>query len=148
MPAAVNTSSAPGTFIPDGGMGQKSISRPFSSVKSAMLCISPPPPENAERGKIRFLIEFSEYARLNIPNAWKGDRNPVKYARLDDLEIDPAKLTWETVPDVAETPRPDSREAALINGAGVKALTMAEAKKGLALTFNVPPEAIEITIRG
>jgi len=27
-------------------------------------------------------------------------------------------------------------------------LTMAEAKKGLALTFNVPPEAIEITIRG
>lgn len=27
-------------------------------------------------------------------------------------------------------------------------LTMAEAKKGFALTFNVPPEAIEITIRG
>jgi len=25
---------------------------------------------------------------------------------------------------------------------------MAEAKKGLALAFNVPPEAIEITIRG
>jgi hypothetical protein len=32
--------------------------------------------------------------------------------------------------------------------ATVGALTMAEAKKGLALTFNVPPEAIEITIRG
>jgi hypothetical protein len=28
------------------------------------------------------------------------------------------------------------------------ALTMAEAKKGLALTFGVAPEAIEITIRG
>jgi hypothetical protein len=25
---------------------------------------------------------------------------------------------------------------------------MAEAKKGLSLTFNVPPESIEITIRG
>jgi len=35
-----------------------------------------------------------------------------------------------------------------LNGAGGKALTMAEAKKGLALAFNVPPEAIEITIRG
>lgn len=108
-----------------------------------------PTPENAEHEKNRFLIEFTEYARLNIPNAWKGDRNPVKYATLDDLGIDPAKLTWESLPDVAKTPeRNTSKEAAPMNGAGVKALTMAEAKKGLALTFNVPPEAIEITIRG
>jgi hypothetical protein len=68
---------------------------------------------------------------------------------LEELEIDPTKLTWETMPDVAETSKPDSsKEAAPMNGAGVKALTMAEAKKGLALTFNVPPEAVEITIRG
>jgi hypothetical protein len=108
-----------------------------------------PTPENAEHEKKRFLIEFDQYARLNIPNAWKGDRNPVKYARLDDLGIDPTKLAWETMPHVTETPKRDtSREAASMNGAGVKALTMAEAKKGLALTFNVPPEAIEITIRG
>jgi len=32
--------------------------------------------------------------------------------------------------------------------AAVGPLTMAEAKKGLALTFDVPPEAIEITIHG
>jgi hypothetical protein len=31
---------------------------------------------------------------------------------------------------------------------GIQPLTMAEAKKGLALMFNVAPEAIEITIRG
>jgi hypothetical protein len=31
---------------------------------------------------------------------------------------------------------------------GVHPLTMAEAKKGLAMTFNVAPEAIEIVIRG
>jgi hypothetical protein len=30
----------------------------------------------------------------------------------------------------------------------VAPLTMADAKKGLALTFGVKPEAIEITIRG
>jgi hypothetical protein len=53
------------------------------------------------------------------------------------------------IPDVAEAPKRDtSGEAASLNGAGVKAFTMAEAKKGQAVTFNVPPEAIEITIRG
>lgn len=105
-----------------------------------------PTPENAEHEKNRFLIEFTQYARVNIPNAWKGDRNPVRYATLDELGIVPAKLTWETAPDVSE--RPESEEPAPIHRAGVKALTMTEAKKGLALTFNVPPEAIEITIRG
>ncbi len=108
-----------------------------------------PTPENAEHEKNRFLIEFSQYARLNVPNAWKGDRNPVGYATLGSLGIDPAKLAWQNVPEVAEAPKRNATsEAALANGAGGKALTMAEAKKGLALTFNVPPEAIEITIRG
>jgi hypothetical protein len=108
-----------------------------------------PTPENAEHEKNRFLIEFTEYARLKIPNAWKGDRNPVKYATLDDLGIDPTKLAWETMPEITETPKRDtSREVVSLNGAGGKPLTMAEAKKGLALTFNVAPEAIEITIRG
>jgi hypothetical protein len=108
-----------------------------------------PTPENAEHEKNRFLIEFTEYARLNIPNAWKGDRNPVKYGRLDDLGIDPAKLKWERMPEPDNAPAP----VAVIPSATsskpiVGPLTMAEAKKGLALTFNVPPEAIEITIRG
>ena len=108
-----------------------------------------PTPENAEHEKNRFLIEFAQYARVNIPNAWKGDRNPVKYATLDDLGIEPAKLDWEIMPDVTERPkRISSIETAPMNGVEVKGLTMAEAKKGLALTFNVPPEAIEITIRG
>ena len=98
-----------------------------------------PTPENAEREKNRFLIEFTEYARLNVPNAWKGDRNPVKYFTLDDLGIDPAKLAWETMP---------AKETAPLNGADVRALTIPQAKMGLALTFNVQPEAIEITIRG
>jgi hypothetical protein len=35
-----------------------------------------------------------------------------------------------------------------VHEAEVKALTITQAKNGLALTFNVPPEVIEITIRG
>ena len=35
-----------------------------------------------------------------------------------------------------------------VHEAEVKALTITQAKNGLSLTFNVPPEVIEITIRG
>ena len=105
-----------------------------------------PTPENEEAPDNRYLIKFSEFARVEIPNVWTGDRNPVKYASSGDLPIDFATLKWEAMPGRTEaaatfvdTPRPKS---------SVGPLTMAEAKKGLALTFNVPPEAVEITIRG
>jgi hypothetical protein len=101
-------------------------------------------PENNERDKNRYLIQFSEFARVDIPNAWRGDRNPVKYSTLEDLGIDPSLLTWEAMPKPANLPEPRVLSTSLVG----QPLTMAEAKKGLALTFNVPPEAIEITIRG
>ena len=133
----------------DWALGTEAHHTAFLIGKISDVVPCEPTPENEKARDIRFLIKFSEFARVNVPNARKGDRNPVKYTTLDDLGIDPTKLTWETMPDVAETPKRDSgSEAAPVNGAGVKALTMAEAKKGLALTFNVPPEAIEITIRG
>jgi hypothetical protein len=93
------------------------------------------------------LIEFSEFARVNIPNVWTGDRNPVKYRSVDDLGIDFSTLKWERMPEPDSASAP-VYEAPPVNQNGAKPLTMAEAKKGLALTFNVPPEAIEITIRG
>ncbi len=92
----------------------------------------------------RYLVRFSEYARVNIPDVWKGDRNPVKYATLEDLGIDPSVLKWEHMPEPSEMPSP----AQPLPSTATAALTMAEAKKGLALTFGVAPEAIEITIRG
>lgn len=108
-----------------------------------------PTPENAEHEKSRFLIEFTEYARLNIPNAWKGDRNPVKYATLGDLGIDPAELKWERMPEPDKAQSPVAETPLTVNPRpSVGPLTMADAKRGLSLTFNVPPEAIEITIRG
>jgi len=108
-----------------------------------------PTPENEEAPDNRFLIEFSEFARVNIPDFWMGDRNPVKYRSAKDINIDFGELKWEPMPvphsatvSVIENPSPSTPKQA------VGALTMAEAKKGLALTFNVPSDAIEITIRG
>ena len=107
------------------------------------------PPENNESSEDRYLIQFSEFARVDIPNVWKGYRNPVKYTALEELGIDPSTLKWEPMPKPQNAPAPVvETPSAAQPKATVGALTMAEAKKGLALTFNVPPEAIEITIRG
>lgn len=95
-------------------------------------------------GKLRYLIQFSEYARVNVPGVWKGDRNPVKYANLEELGIDVSVLEWEPMPT---SPAP-IRDVTPVTCTYSGPLTMAQAKTGLALTFGVPPEAIEITIRG
>jgi hypothetical protein len=100
-----------------------------------------PSPENNESLKNRFLITFSEYARVNVPDVWKkGDRNPVKYGCLEEFGIDPLALQWEKMPDPAKM-APGLRPP-------MPPLTINQAKIGLALMFNVEPEAIKITING
>jgi hypothetical protein len=99
----------------------------------------------------RWLIQFSEYARLNIREVWpKGNRNPVGYACLEDIGIDPFTLEWEKMPKAGKSPayapHVSSHDSGLPNGN--TPLTIPEAKKRLAITYGVPPEAIEITIRG
>jgi hypothetical protein len=94
----------------------------------------------------RYLIRFSEYALVTVPNAWKGGRNPVSYGTLEQLGIDPAALTWEPMPEPEEAAEP--AEPSPVRRGPVGPLTIAEAKHGLAQTFGVAPEAIEITIRG
>jgi hypothetical protein len=117
----------------------------IGKIRDVVPCA--PTPENNEAPDNRYLIQFSEFARINVPNVWKGDRNPVKYSSLEALGIDVDALKWEAMP---ELPKPANALPPVKESpkATVGALTMAEAKKGLALTFNVPPEAIEITIRG
>jgi len=83
----------------------------------------------------RYLVRFSHFARVNVPEVWKkGDRNPVRYATLEDLGIDADSLDWESTP-----PRP---------APAARPITLQEAKVGLGLQFGVPPDSIEITIRG
>jgi hypothetical protein len=101
-----------------------------------------PAPEDPTSG--RFMVQFEAYAELAIPNAWQAWRNPVRYSTLEEIGVDLDKLIWKrrsaemraasaTVP---RAPEPTMR------------LTITEAKKGLAATYGVAPEAIEITIRG
>lgn len=79
----------------------------------------------------RWLILISEHAKIDIPDQWSG-RNPVAYWKDRDFpDIDFKGLAYQST----ATSKP----------AG---LTIAEAKAGLAVAFNVPESAIEITIRG
>lgn len=96
----------------------------------------------------RWLIRFSEYARINLPNVWKGWRNPVRYTSLEELGINPATLHFEPMPPIPEMQHSNENKVMLEEEHKSKGLTIPEAKKGLALTFGVNPDAIEIVIRG
>jgi hypothetical protein len=100
-----------------------------------------------EREEDRWVIRISEFARINYPNLWDHGRNPVRYASLEELGIDPSILKWEPMPQPVDGIQAAS-EAFSANKSAIRPLSMAEAKQGLALTFNVPAGAIEITIRG
>jgi hypothetical protein len=91
----------------------------------------------------RLLVQFSEFALINLPGAWNGDRNPVSYSTLSELGIDPSTLKWQPMPESKEVEK--THES--LQRAANTPLTLTDAKKGLALTFGVSPEAIEITIR-
>ena len=103
-------------------------------------------PEESDDGKERWLILISEFARIEVPNAWDHGRNPVRYSSLKKLGIDPAGINFQLVPShssgsPAVVPSADSTLSSM-------PLTIAEAREGLAMTFGVKPEAVEITIRG
>ncbi len=61
------------------------------------------PALNLPRDNDRWMIKFDEYAELSIPNAWDGQRWPVKYYETETLlnkfDIDPESLDWKIVPD-------------------------------------------------
>ena len=96
------------------------------------------------KGMPRWFIKLSEYAEADYPEKWGEWRNPVKYTTLEELGIDLKKLKFKPMPaptKVLTPPAPPERSKP-------GGLTIAEAKAGLALQFGVPPEAIEIVIKG
>lgn len=93
------------------------------------------------RDQMRYLIQMADYAKLEKPGIWKENvRNPVAYATLDELQIDLRGLKFIPMPEV------DAGTAKEIPGGNQ--MTIADAKKGLALTFGVNPDDVEIIIRG
>ena len=106
--------------------------------------------EPSKEDPARFIVRFDRYALLDPqPIVWPGARNPVWY--VDDfanIKIDEAALEWLPMPNtVAAT---GAGEAACSDASALQAdrLTIAQAKAGLAATFGVSPDQIEITIRG
>lgn len=99
-----------------------------------------------EGGPRRWLIAISHYARVEKKDVWKGWRNPVRYASIRDLGINPDKLDFKPVPNASASPVPPTLRGNDAPRAGM--LTISEAKKALAATFGVKPEEVEITIRG
>jgi hypothetical protein len=97
-----------------------------------------------KKGMHRFIIEIDQYAEVDYPNAWGEWRNPVKYTTLEELGIDLGKLKFQPMPPRTKAPPPPAMPERSKSGA----LTIAEAKTGLALQFGVPQEAIEIVIKG
>lgn len=95
----------------------------------------------ATDGNGRWKVEFSEYARISRLDAWTGDRNPVRYTNLDTLGIDTAETTFQT------TER-DTADAKPMPPTAAAGLTIAEAKAGLAKTYGISVDSIEIVIRG
>jgi hypothetical protein len=89
----------------------------------------------------RFLVQFSEWAPLDCPDLWKFGRNPIHYLNLSDLGVDLGSLEFEAV---AEN---EHRAASEGNGDDAGPLTIANAKRGLALALGVSVDNIEITIR-
>lgn len=81
----------------------------------------------------RFVVQFSEYADIDIANAWDGSRNPVGYTTLEAESIKIGSLKWKPFPG--------------LGAVRATALTVEEAKAGLAASLGIDPEKIEIIIR-
>jgi hypothetical protein len=88
-----------------------------------------------ESGKdqIRYRICISEYAEIDLPKLWPGQQNPVRYTTLAELGIELSSLKFRPMPKPITQP---------------EALTIAQAKAGLAKQFGVSEDSIEITIKG
>jgi hypothetical protein len=88
----------------------------------------------------RYVIQFSEYSEINIPDVWTGNRNPVAYTDMQQIQdkygIDFSALEWKKFP-----------ESNIKLSPAVKPLTIDEAKAGLAEALGIDPSCIEIQIR-
>lgn len=96
-------------------------------------------PSQEENSENRWILKFSEFAEVDVPDAWPGFRNPVLYTDLERFNIDVSTLSFQPMPEQAPVVTPERKS---------QPLTIAEAKEGLALTFGVSPANIEIIVRG
>lgn len=106
-----------------------------------------------QNGRDRYLIKFSEYAEVSVRDFRRSTmRNPVVYSDADDCRrrgLDPGALKFRPVPPPTRRyARDGSRQAKAVARAEKQGLSIAEAKDGLAIHYDVPVEAIQIIITG
>lgn len=123
-------------FNPNSKWSKGNVDRGSAFLIGKILDVLPSPtlPE-------RFIVLFDEYAEVNLPDIWGGWRYPIKYTSLEDLGIEIAELKFQPMPKKVDL-KPN-----IAIQTGNNPLTVEAAKAGLALTFGVEPEAVEITIR-
>jgi hypothetical protein len=163
----VFTSDSVDSIVKQGGSGDWVVSAKKADRRKYLVCCRKPNWSNRKQGipgraafligrvaglieradsknsrdQMRYLIRMADYAEFEKPGVWKDKvRNPVAYSTLDKLQIDLRGLKFKPMPEV------DAGTAQEIPGA--KQMTIADAKNGLALTFGVKPDDIEIIIRG
>ena len=96
----------------------------------------------------RWIVEFDEYAEVKDAGVWGGWRNPIRYTTLEELGIDESELDFKPMPAPNESPATAPDPHTSRSGPEPMRLTIEAAKAGLAATYGVKPEAIEIIIRG
>jgi len=101
----------------------------------------------------RYLIKFSEYAEVSVRDFRRGvTRNPVVYGDVESCRrrgLDIEALHFKPMPaPTKHYARHRSHEIGSASAADRRGISIAEAKAGLALHFNVPVDAVQITITG
>ena len=90
----------------------------------------------------RWIINISEYADISIPNMWDGNRNPVAYSTLEELNINLENLEFNKLEqETSVLEEPNKLEEKKLDK-----ISIPEAKRLLANYFDVPEENISITI--
>jgi hypothetical protein len=102
-----------------------------------------------EHDRDRYLLLFSEYALVDVPNFRSGStRNPVTYSDVGQCKgngLDIESLDFKPMPEII----PDIASASTASSPTTKkGLSIAEAKEGLSAFFGVPVESVQITISG
>ncbi len=116
---------------------QLSAAHHTAFVVGKLIDIVPADPGASDENRKKLV--FSEYAIINMKDKWPKNRNPVFYDSLSSFGIDVEKLVFKPMPQI---------EALNNSNQDTKALTISQAKIGLALNFGISPDDIEIVIRG
>jgi hypothetical protein len=95
----------------------------------------------------RYMIAFDQYAEIQIDIGWEGRRNPVYYkVEPNKLGLNISELQFLENSKKIEGYNSSQTHGQIERGK-IQSLTIDEAKQGLAKTFSINMDAIEITIR-